>query len=380
MLYFACCLSPVEAQTPGVTNSSIVIGSCTPLEGPAKRMGLQVVTGASAYFQMINDSGGINGRKIKLVLHDDGFDPEKASGCFENLQKDNIFAVGFIVGGPTGQKYMELAEKTRTPILGFFSGARQLYPLHNHYSFNVRASYRQEIRKQLAALRELGIKEFGVIYPAGPSEVLQEVTAAMQKDDPILVNAASYPRNTLDVDTAIATVHAQHSEAVIVIGPSATVGEVIKRSHQQGWKPMFLTPSFAGADELIAYAGADAEGTVVTQVVPPYYTTEIPTVGLYRQNLTKYYPEARPSFISLEGFVDALVLVEGLKRAGPDLTREKFVRALESIHDLDIGLGPNSRISYSPTNHTGSKIAYLTVIKGGMAVTYADVTQAKLPK
>jgi branched-chain amino acid transport system substrate-binding protein len=162
----------------------------------------------------------------------------------------------------------------------------------------------------------------------------------------------------------------------VVVGPSNTVAPILKQSHARGWKPLFLTVSFVGTDELITEAGPDADGTVITQVVPPYYLTEFKTVALYRRTLTKYLPTAQPNFVSLEGFVDAMVLVEGLKRAGKDLTREGLIRGIESIHDLDLGLGPQLKLDYSAKDHKGFDNVLPTVVRGGRAVPFTDWSTA----
>ncbi len=146
---------------------------------------------------------------------------------------------------------------------------------------------------------------------------------------------ASYQRQTAQVGGAIDTVRAANPDAVVVVGPANTVAPILKQAHAKGWKPLFLTVSFVGTDELISEAGADAEGVVITQVVPPYYMTEHKSVALYRRALGKYFPSEQPNFVSLEGFVDAMVMVEGLKRAGKDLTRE----GLDPRHRID----PRSR-------------------------------------
>src|ERR1700758_1143314 len=102
--------------------------------------------------------------------------------------------------------------------------------------------------------------------------------------------------------------------------------------------------------------------SVDEQVVPPYDRTDFPTVALYREALKKYYADAPPSFANLEGFVDAMVLVEGLKRAGKDLSRAKLVSSLESIHKMDVGLGSGLLLDYSPTDHKGFDQVYDTVV------------------
>jgi branched-chain amino acid transport system substrate-binding protein len=167
-------------------------------------------------------------------------------------------------------------------------------------------------------------------------------------------------------------VRAANPDAVVVVGPANTVAPILKQAHAKGWKPLFLTVSFVGTDELISEAGPDAEGVVITQVVPPYYMTELKSVALYRRALGKYFPSEQPNFVSLEGFVDAMVLVEGLKRAGKELTREGLIHAIESIHDHDLGLGPKLKLNYSSKEHKGFDNVLPTVVRGGRAVPFTD--------
>jgi branched-chain amino acid transport system substrate-binding protein len=173
------------------------------------------------------------------------------------------------------------------------------------------------------------------------------------------------------------SVRAANPEAVVLVGPANTVGPILKKAHAQGWKPLFLTVSFVGTDDLISLAGADADGMVVTQVVPPYYLTELKTVAMYRKTLAKYFPGAQPGFVGLEGFVDATVMVEGLKRAGKDLTREGLIRAIESIHQMDLGLGQQLKLDYSGRDHAGLEAVIPTVIRGGRAVPFTDWAMVK---
>jgi len=168
----------------------------------------------------------------------------------------------------------------------------------------VRASYFDETHEQIEGLwGTLGYKKIGVIYPEDPfgTTVLEGVKAALKAHGAEPVATASYQRQTAQVGGAIDTVKAAKPEAVVLVGPANTVAPILKQSHAKGWKPLFLTVSFVGTDDLIEQAGPDAEGIVVTQVVPPYYLTENKTVALYRRALAKYYPSAQPNFVSLEG-------------------------------------------------------------------------------
>lgn len=373
-------LAPAQGQgTPGVTEKEIVIGSCSALEGPSHFLGTETVNGAKAYFAMINDAGGVDGRKLKLVSYDDSYDPAKTQACFDRLMEQKVFALGFFVGTPTAVKYVPMAESSKIPLVGLFTGAQTLYTPLRHWVVNVRASYFDETREQIDGMwTTLGYKKIGVIYPedAFGAAVLEGVKAALKAHGSEPIAVASYQRQTAQVGGAIDTVRAAKPDAVVVVGPSNTVAPILKQSHAKGWKPLFLTVSFVGTDELIQEAGADAEGMVITQVVPPYYLTDLKTVALYRRSLTKYVPSAQPNFVSLEGFVDAMVLVEGLKRDGKDPTREGLIRGIESIHELDLGLGPQLKLNYSSKEHKGFDHVIPSVVRGGRAVPFTDWSTA----
>ena len=367
-------ISSAAAQTPGVTDNSILIGSCSALDGPAHVLGRQTVLGASAYLHMINDEGGVFGRKVQLEAFDDSYDPDKAPACFRRMLKEGVFALGFFVGTPTAKVYVPMAQEEKIPVVGLFTGAQMLYEPLKHEIINVRASYYDETREQVDKLWEVNIRKIAVIYQDDPfgKAVLEGVKLALQKHNATPVALGTFVRNTVDVDAGMRDVVASHPQAVVIAGPYAPAAAIVKQAHATGWRPQFLTVSFVGTEEFIKEAGADAEGTIITQVMPPYDRTEYPTVAKYQQCLTKYSPGEAPSFVSLEGFVDAMVVVEGLKRAGKDLTREKFISGIESIHSQNAGLGPRLILGYSATDHKGFDNVYPTVVKGGQPVLLTD--------
>jgi ABC-type branched-subunit amino acid transport system substrate-binding protein len=355
-------------QAPGITNSQILVGSCSALDGPARFLGLQTIIGATTYLNHINSEGGVFGRKIQLLAFDDGYEPANAENCFKRLQKEGIFSAGFFVGTPTAAKYVPLAEANKVPVVGLFTGAEMLYTPLKHYVMNVRASYYDETREQVDNLwNVLGIHKIGVIYQddAFGQAVLSGLQLALKKHNAAPVAMGTFPRNTLDVEKGINAVRPMNPGAVLIVGPYAPVAEIVKKAHATGWHPIFLTVSFVGTEKFITEAGKDAEGTVITQVVPPYTRVDFPTVALYRESLKAFYPNEQPNFVSLEGFVDAMVLVEGLKRAGKDPTRERLISAIESIQNKDLGLGPRLTLKYSPTRHKGFDQIYTTVVRDG---------------
>jgi branched-chain amino acid transport system substrate-binding protein len=151
---------------PGVSSKEIVIGSCSALEGPSHALGRQQIQGAQAYFNLINDEGGVDGRKLRLVAYDDSYDPAKTETCFKRLQSQNVFAMGFFVGTPTAVKYLPMAEEAKIPLVGLFTGAQTLYTPLRHWIINIRASYGDETREQGEGLwKGLGYRKIAVIYP-----------------------------------------------------------------------------------------------------------------------------------------------------------------------------------------------------------------------
>jgi ABC-type branched-subunit amino acid transport system substrate-binding protein len=330
--------------------------------------------GATIYLHAINDEGGVFGRKIQLLAFDDSYDPEKAPACFKRMTKEGVFGLGFFVGTPTAKVYVPMAQEEKIPVVGLFTGAQMLYEPLKRYVINVRASYYDETREQVDKLWENNIHKIGVLYQddAFGKTVLDGVKLALQKHNATPVGLGTFARNATDVDAGLTAIMTAHPQAVIVVGPYSPVAAIVKKAHADGWRPQFLTVSFVGTEEFIREAGPDAEGTIITQVIPPYDRTDYPTVELYRKYLAKYNPSAPPSFVSFEGFVDAMVLVEGLKRAGKDLSREKFISGIESIHEMNMGLGPKLMLNYGPADHKGFDSVYPTIVKNGQPVLLTD--------
>jgi ABC-type branched-subunit amino acid transport system substrate-binding protein len=357
-----------------VTDTEIVIGSCAALEGPASFLGTQTVLGARAYLNAVNDQGGVHGRKIQLLSRNDGYEPVKAIACVNQLiQQDKVFAMGFFVGTPTGAKVVPMAEAHKVPAIGFFTGAEILRTPVKRNVIHVRASYYDEARAQIDILvGTLGMKKVAVFYQedAFGVAVLEGVKIALKKHNLEPVALGTFPRNTMDVAKGLEQIKPARPEAVVMVGTYAPLAEFVKRARADKWTSQFLTVSFVGTEAFAKAAGKDGDGVIITQVVPPPIRTDLPAVAQYVAALKKYSPDATPNFVSLEGFVDAIVLVEGLKRAGRDLSREKLVTAIEGIRDFDLGIG--MKASYSSTRHHAFDAVYYTILRDGQPTIVAD--------
>ncbi len=371
---------PANSADQVVPDKEILIGSCSALSGVAGGLGSQQLVGAEAYFNYINDAGGIFGRKIAVRRYDDQYDPKRKEQAFAHFKADKCFMAAFFTGSVTSVWYVPQMEQQKIPAIGFMTGSEILRkPIRSHI-FAVRANYDDEMRVQLDRIwRDLGSQKVAIIYPemTGGSPIKKATEVALQGLGEQPVAYGLYPLNSLDVDSALKTVQLAKPDIVVFAGTYRLFGQAIKRAHAVGWHPLFMCTSLVGPEELVEACGKDADGVLLSQVLPPYYRDDLPTVVLYKQILKKYFPNEKPNMTSFEGFVNAMVIVDGLKRAGKNLTRSSFVSALESIHNEDVGLGGSLKLTYSPTRHQGFDTVYTIQIRDGIPEAYFSAKQIK---
>jgi ABC-type branched-subunit amino acid transport system substrate-binding protein len=165
VLFSALVLAPLAGARgePGVFDQEIVIGSCVDLGSPAGIRGKAMIQGAQAYFDSINEKGGVHGRKIRLISHDDLYDPEQTVKCFNQLIKENIFAGALFFGGGPAAKLVPMAESFKVPILGIIAGSKFIYEPTKHYVFNFRASYTDQAQGLIDnSWKKLNMRKFAV--------------------------------------------------------------------------------------------------------------------------------------------------------------------------------------------------------------------------
>lgn len=352
----------LPAQAQGVTADTILIGQSAALSGPAEELGKEMKAGAEAYFAAINKSGGIHGRKIKLVTLDDGYEPEKAAANTRKLiSEDKVLALFGYVGTPTSNAALPIFTEAKVPFIGAFTGALSLRDPYNRYIFNVRASYFDETEEIVGHLVQQGIKNIGVFYQndAYGKTGLAGVERALKKRNLEIVATATVERNTTDVAKAVETLSKSKTGAIIMISAYKSCAAFIKAMKAAGGYQQYWNVSFVGSKALAGELGDDGRGVQISQVVPFPWSDINPVVRDYQNRIggpDKY------SFTSLEGFIAAKVLVEGLKRAGKNPTRESLVDGLSSMGKTDLG---GFFVTYTPTNHNGSNYVDLTIISRG---------------
>ncbi len=354
--------------TPGVTPYEITIGSSLALGGHAEFLGNQYLRGAMCLIEQTNKDGGIHNRKIKVIAYDDGYDPPRCVNNTERLIfKDKVFCLFCYVGTPTTVKIIDIVEDNKIPLLGLFTGADKLRFPFRHYIFNVRSSYYQETNAVVRYfVEEKGLRRLAVFYQYDDYgfDGLKGTQIALQKYGLTPVATGSFVRGTLEIEDALDKIQASGAQAVIMIGTYSPCAKFIKEARTRKYDPLFHNVSFVGADKLVEELGDAGEGVLVTQVVPPpTQRILLPATEQYSRLLNQYYPQDEPNFVSFEGFINARVLIEALRRTGRDITREGFIRALESIKEHYVGIG--AIINFGPRDHQGIDDVYLTEVRNG---------------
>jgi ABC-type branched-subunit amino acid transport system substrate-binding protein len=355
------------ASVHGVTDNEIRLGISAPFTGSAKELGNQMKLGIETAFNLMNEAGGMHGRQIKLVAADDGYEPARTAQTMQELyEKQQVF--GFIgnVGTPTAQVALPYALERKTLFFGAFTGAGLLRrDPPDRYVFNYRASYAEETAAAvhyLVKLRRLRPEQIAVFaqqdaYGDSGFAGVTKAIRALRGGDAKAMLRLDYKRNTVDVDDAVARLHALKKpiKAVVMVATYRAAAKFIEKTRDLYPAMIYTNVSFVGstalADELMLLGPRYANGVIVTQVVPAV-ESYASAVLRYKAGLAKYFPGVRADYVSLEGYVVANVLLEALRRAGRQLDTEKLVDALESVRDFDMGLG--ARISFGPTEHQGS--------------------------
>jgi ABC-type branched-subunit amino acid transport system substrate-binding protein len=372
---FALAAAVAAWAPPARAEPDLVFGMTAPFSGTTKEMGKGVRTGIEAAFAAQNAAGGIRGRMLKLLPMDDGFEPARTAAALKELvENKKVFATIGCVGTPGAAAAVAYSNERRVLLFGAVSGAgflRQTPP--DRYVFNYRASYAEETAaivrylvevKQIAASRIAVLAQDDAFGEAG----FEGVARVMRRyhRDPAKVMRVSYRRNTADVDDAVRTIvqHAKELGAVVMVATYKPAARFIEKLRDAGVGHLvFTNVSDVGsnelADELVQLGPGYADGVVVTQVVPPP-TSRATTIIRYQEQLRTYTPGEKPGHLSLEGWIVARVLIEGLERAGKDLTTDTLIDALEGLRGLDLGIG--SPLGFGPSEHQASHVVWGTVI------------------
>lgn len=363
-ILFLAALLCFPAALPAADEPVILFGQSAALTGPTSELGTGMKLGLDAAFNEINANGGIHGYRLRLTSLDDGYEPEAAIVNTRRLiEEEQVFALIGPVGTPTSTAAQPIATEAGVPYIGAFTGAeflRDAEALPN--VINVRASYFQETEEMAARLSEdLGFDTVSIFYQddsygrAGLAGLRRAVDIYGME----IGAEVSYPRNTEAVKLALLDLRRAGAEAVVIIGAYQPASTMIRWARKLDYSPYFVNISFIGSEALARTLGEDGEGVYVTQVVPFPEDAGLPVVAEYQAALRRVDSGATPSFVSLEGYLAGRLAAEGLRLAGPEPTREGFLRSLKTSGEIDLS---GFSLTYGMNDNQGSDQVYLTVI------------------
>ena len=365
--------NPVSAVR-GVSDTEIRFGITAAFTGPVRERGRQMKLGIETAFNQVNDAGGIAGRKLRIIAADDGNEPARTLQAVRQLyEKDQIFGLIGSIGTATAAVAVPFALERRMLFFGAYTGGnvvRRDPP--DRYVFNYRPSYAEEADaavRYLVKIRRIPVRQIAVfaqtddLGDAGYAGVAKAYRAMGINDSAIL--RLNYPRNTIEVDEAVNTLRVQKVpvRAIIMSASYRAAAKFIEKTRALYPEMIFTSISGVGgsslAEELKLLGPRYTAGVLVTQVVPAVsgYSS---AVLEYKNALAKYFAGEAPDYASLEGFVAANILIDAIKRAGPQFDTEKLVDTLEATRNLDLGLGVP--LNFGRSEHTASKKIWGTAL------------------
>jgi ABC-type branched-subunit amino acid transport system substrate-binding protein len=345
------------------TGNRIVLGQSAAFSGPAAQLGIQFHAGAKLFFDQLNARGGVNQNLVEIRQLDDGYEPAR---CAENTRKllaDEVFALFGYIGTPTSLAALPLATQAQTPFFAPFTGAMGLRQPFNRMAFHLRASYQDETALIVRQLTHLGLKKIAVFHQndAYGKAGLDGVNLALDALGLKPVATATVERNSVDVAQAVRTLNAAQPDAVVQISAYTSCAAYIRAARKAGYGGTFYNVSFVGTQALADELGKEGAGVVVSQVVPSPYSASRPIAREFAAAIADGGNKVQANFSSLEGYMAARLLAEGLRRAGGRPTPESLVTALESIRDFSLG---GFTVSFDRNDHVASKFVELSMLTG----------------
>jgi branched-chain amino acid transport system substrate-binding protein len=355
------CLVAGGVHAQGVTKTRILIGQSSPFSGSNKELGDDIREGLQAYFKQVNEAGGVNGRTLELIALDDANDAKRAG---ENarilIEQRGVLALVGYASATLSLPALPFVEKNNVAFVGPFTGAEPMRTFRRNV-YNIRASYADELEKIIDFYATTGMKKFSVIHydDAVGKENLAAVELALTRRGLKPSSIGTLKRNQTDLGAAVSDVIKAAPDVVIATTLYKTTGDFIKSAKNAGSGAQFASISFVGASALAGELGDQGIGVVVSQVVPPYARNSIPVVREYHAAIEKSLGKKEYSFTSLEAYIGAKVLVEAIRRAGANPTREGLLKTLDSMQNFNVG---GYQIDFGPSNHNGSRFVELTAI------------------
>lgn len=372
LLGLALCmgLQVTWAAEQGVTDTEILMGQPAGVTGPLAELAPDILNATQALFDSVNATGGVHGRRIRVLAMDDGYVVANTVKVVTHMvEKEPVFALMNMTGTSNVAAVLPLLDKENPPLplIAPFTGAELVRnPAINHV-FNIRASYADETEKIVNHLATLGAQRIAVLWSNNGfgKDGLAGVQKALEKRGMKVYADAPIEQSASDTDKAVSALHDRRPEAIIMITAGAPTVSFIKAYNKVRKGMHFYTLSVMGSQATLRALGSDGVGVVVTSVVPFPWDVTHPLAREYRSVMQRA-GYSNLSFLGFEGFINAKVVVEGLRLAGRDLNRSRFVNALASIKRLDLG---GFAVGFGKDSRQGSRYVGLTIVSPGERFT-----------
>ena len=356
----SCAMGAAKA-TDGLTATEVKLGMVNVQTGPASGLGKGMRSGAEAVFKAINAKGGVHGRKVNLVVGDDGYEPEKAvDETLKMIEQQKVFSLFGYVGTPTANAVIPIVKEMDVPLVGLFTGAMSLRQPVTKQIFNVRASYDNEAETLVEHFMSKGAKTVAVFYQDDGfgAAVLSGTDKALKKRSMTILAKGTFQRNTVAIKTGLTAMLEAKPDAIVMVGPYTPLAAFIKEARAAGLKSQLGTVSFVGTDNLVGQVGKDGDGVVISQVVPFPEDNDLAITRECREALGS----EKLGFVNFEGCITAKVMVAALDKAGKAPTRAGLIDALQGMKGVDLG---GLTVGLSADNHQAFNQVFLTQIQGG---------------
>lgn len=367
--------APAAAAVPGVSDTEIVIGSWGPQDGPAGAYGV-IDRSIAGFFKKVNDEGGINGRKVRFIYENDSYQSAKTVAAVKKMvEEDKVFALVAGLGTANNLAVMDYLVQNNVPHVGPATGSTALaVPLKKNV-YAVQLNYMTEATLLTQyALDTLKSKKFAVFYQndAFGKEGLDTINGVLKKAGVPEATAVSYETADTNFSAQALKLQTSGADAVILWAVPKPGGSVLAEMDKIGFKPKILASAVLNDPSIFQLAGPGIDGVVIPAWLPAYDDLTNPKIVQWQADMKKYAPNEQIGGFALSGWTEAQILAEGLKRAGKDLTREKFLQTMDSMKDYKDSILPT--ISYSADDHAGTKTGYFQKadLKGGKWVTFTD--------
>ena len=345
----------------GLTDNQVVLGHSADLSGPLADLGQEILKGAQLYFDALNTRGGINGRKVLLIAKDDKYEVQRSvDNVKAYLHNDEVFALFGTFGTPNNEALIPLAQRAGVPVVAPYTGALSVRGRETRGVFNIRASYAEETERLVEHLSTLNTRRIAIAHQdnAFGREVLTAALSALGKRGITPLVVVSVKNDASDAASASAKIAATEPEAVLLGLAGKPTIETIRHMNKLQRGVALYAPSVLAAPSNLRTLGKDGAGVAVTQIVPYPFNATTPVVREHQTAATTA-GEKEFSHLALEGFINAKVASEGLRRAGRNLTRASFVAALDALRKYDVG---GMEISFGQGSTSGARLVALTMI------------------